>query len=239
MDLLPTHVPGFDEVLDGGVPFGSVVVVAGTPGTMKTSLVYSILWKNARHGRKGLFMSLEQGADDLKASMASMGMKGVKDDEVYVLDLAALRRELDGREGEKDWVRLVLSLLEEGIEADGYELVAIDSLEALYTAMEMVNPRRDLFNFFGALKDAGVTAFLIAETPFGENRITRFGEDFLADGIFYLKHVEVGETGVQLRLRVVKMRRRRHAQGYFAVLHDGSDFTVTQVIGRQVRAEGM
>ena len=46
MDRLKTYVEGFDDALGGGIPRGSIVLVAGTPGTMKTALTFSILYEN-------------------------------------------------------------------------------------------------------------------------------------------------------------------------------------------------
>ncbi|MFQ5553017.1 MAG: RAD55 family ATPase, partial [Thermoplasmata archaeon] len=48
MERVPTFVEGFDQALGGGIPEGSVVLVCGTPGTMKTSLVFSVLYHNVR-----------------------------------------------------------------------------------------------------------------------------------------------------------------------------------------------
>ncbi|HWM51682.1 MAG TPA: ATPase domain-containing protein, partial [Thermoplasmata archaeon] len=42
---IKTYVRGFDDVLNGGVPEGYVVLVSGAPGTMKSSLTYSILYQ--------------------------------------------------------------------------------------------------------------------------------------------------------------------------------------------------
>jgi len=97
----------------------------------------------------------------------------------------------------------------------------------------MENPRREMFQLFTALKELGLTTFLIAETPFGSNTLTEFGEDFLADGIIQLRHVEVGETDVQLRIRIVKMRMMRHVHNYLALTHDGERFVATPVLGRK------
>src|SRR5438309_1459030 len=59
--ILQTYVDGLDRVLGGGIPKGSTVLVAGTPGTMKTSLILWMMHENARaHGTKSLYVSLEQ-----------------------------------------------------------------------------------------------------------------------------------------------------------------------------------
>src|SRR2546425_12801669 len=72
MDRLQTHVEGFDEALGGGIPRGSLVLVAGTPGTMKTALPFSILYENVKAGSKALYVSLEESQADLRASMAEL-----------------------------------------------------------------------------------------------------------------------------------------------------------------------
>ena len=35
---LKTYIEGFDRALEGGIPQGHIVLMAGTPGTMKSSL---------------------------------------------------------------------------------------------------------------------------------------------------------------------------------------------------------
>ena len=88
MDRVQTYVDGFDEVLGGGVPRGSVVLMCGTPGTMKTSLTFSILYNNVKNnGSKALYISLEEGHDDLKRAMTELGLTGIDDLELYILDV--------------------------------------------------------------------------------------------------------------------------------------------------------
>src|SRR2546427_124284 len=54
--LLQTYVDGLDRALGGGIPKGSTVLVAGTPGTMKTSLILWVMHENARaNGVKSLY----------------------------------------------------------------------------------------------------------------------------------------------------------------------------------------
>jgi len=93
MDRLQTHVEGFDEALGGGIPRGSIVLVAGTPGTMKTALTFSILYENVKAGSKALYVSLEESQEDLRASMAELGMTGLDAMELYVLDIGKIRLE--------------------------------------------------------------------------------------------------------------------------------------------------
>jgi len=112
---------------------------------------------------------------------------------------------------------------------NAFDLVAIDSLAALYSLSRLNNPRRELFHFFGFLKSLHATCFLISEVPSGDHgKLSSFEEEFLADGILYLGHFEKGATDMQLRLRCVKMRRARHALGSFALSRDDGRFQIAR-----------
>jgi KaiC/GvpD/RAD55 family RecA-like ATPase len=231
MDRLKTFVDGFDEALGGGIPRGSVVLVAGTPGTMKTALTFSILYENVKAGSKALYISLEESQEDLQAAMADLGLTGLDDIELYVLDIGKIRLEHKDEELSKNWLEILQKYIDQRVRMNGFDLVAVDSLEALYSLSRLDHPRRDLFHFFGFLKGLAATTFLISEVPSGEGgKIGRYDEEFLADGILYLRHFEKGETDVQLRLRCVKMRRARHEQGYFALIRDKGRFQIARAI---------
>ncbi len=232
--LLHTYVEGLDRALGGGIPRGSTILVAGTPGTMKTSLVLWMMHENAReNGMKSLYISLEQPAESLRAGAAQMGMKNLDEAHVYILDLGQLRRGMERSESSKDWITILLEITKEAVSSTGYRALALDSLEALYALMDLKNPRREMFHFLTALRELDLTTFVIAETPFGSLRLAQWGEDFLVDGILQLRHVEVGETDVQLRLRCVKMRWMDHDHNALALNHEGGRFFVTHVISKK------
>ncbi len=73
--LIKTFVRGFDEEIGGGIPQGHVVLVAGPPGTMKSSLAYSILYNNAlQDGLTGVYLTMEQDRESLEFQLSRMGM---------------------------------------------------------------------------------------------------------------------------------------------------------------------
>ncbi len=231
MDRLKTYVEGFDEALGGGIPRGSIVLVAVTPGTMKTALTFSILYENVKAGSKALYISLEESQEDLRAAMADLGMTDLDDMELYILDIGRIRLEHKDEELSKNWLDVLQKYIEQRVRMNGFDLVALDSLAALYSLSRLDNARRDLFHFFGFLKSLDATCFLISEVPSGSNgRLSTFDEEFLVDGILYLRHFEKGETDVQLRLRCVKMRRARHEHGSFALIRNNGHFQITRAI---------
>jgi KaiC/GvpD/RAD55 family RecA-like ATPase len=231
MDRVKTYIHGFDEAIGGGVPKGHVILVSGSPGTMKTSLTFSILFNNVRAGSKGLYISLEESNEDLKGAMEDLGMTGIDNMELYILDVSKIRLEHKEEELNKNWLDILMKYIEQRVKVNKFDLVAIDSLAALYSLNKMENARRELFHFFGFLKSLDATTFLISEIPSADgSRLSRYDEDFLCDGVLYLRLFDKGETDVQLRLRCVKMRRTRHEQGYYALIRNYGEFQITRAI---------
>lgn len=65
-ELLPTGVPGLDDLLRGGLPRGVTLTVAGGSGTGKTVMCLQYLAKGAMNqGEKGIFLSLEETPSQL------------------------------------------------------------------------------------------------------------------------------------------------------------------------------
>lgn len=237
MKRVPTHVDGLDDVLGGGIPAGSVVLVAGAPGTMKTSLTFSILHANAVRGEKGLYVSLEQGRESLLDHLEGLGLR--LDDTggaLSVLDLATLRKKLPGASAQP-WMDL-FRLYTQGMKASfDYRLLVIDSLDALEILAKFKDVRRELFEFIQWLRGLGTTTFLLGELPTDGHGVSepwmstfaKHKEEYLVDGIVHLRMAAQGQFGMQRQLRVVKMRGTRHDTGYHAlVFEDG--FKVTRIL---------
>lgn len=231
MRKIPTYIDGFDDVLDGGIPEGHVVLVCGTPGAMKTSVTYSIMYENAkRDGLKGLYISLEENYESLKGAMIDLGMTDIDQLKVYMLDVGRIRKEHPNEELNKNWLSILTKYIKKRAEEDEFDIIVIDSLAALYSLDSMKNPRADLFHFVRLLKELDATVFLISEISHGSTGLVANDEDFLVDGIIHLKLHEVGESDVQLRISCVKMRRTNHRRGWLRLMHTGSKFTTTPVI---------
>lgn len=228
-----TFVEGLDETMGGGIPWGHVVLIQGAPGTMKSSLAFSMLLQNAdREGLHTLYISLEERASSLLAQMGSLGLKlHVGQGSLVLLDPRTAKGLLSEH---KDWVEILEKALA-AIQAErGLDLVVIDSLEALEVLAKFQDHRREMFRLFEWLRDLGVTSFLITERPdwviAGHVIQGRWDEDFLADGVVHLRQHLVSDLEVQRRLRIVKMRGTRHEAGYSALVLDEGRFRVTRAI---------
>ena len=231
MKKIPTYIDGFDQVLNGGIPQGHVVLVCGTPGTMKTSVTYSVMYENAkRTGKKGLYISLEETYDGLKGAMLDLGMEGIDELPVFMIDVGKIRHAHAGQEMNKNWIGIIQKYIKKRVEEDDFDIIVIDSLAALYSLAPLENPRAELFHFVRFLKELKASVFLISEISYGSTALVSHDEDFLVDGIIHLKMHEVGESDFQLRINCIKMRRTQHTRGWHRLMHTGKGFTATPII---------
>jgi len=232
MKKLKTHTEELDRILGGGIPLGHVVLFAGAPGTMKTSLAYSVLYENAIRGTKGLYVSLEQSRESLADHAESLGFDPAKlGNTLSILDLAALRKKMADEGSWADLFKMYTQSVRVGFP---YEALVLDSLDALEVLARFRDYRKDVLELFKWLQGLACTSLVIGELPsnakghapqvFGKHR-----EDYLADGIIHLSLEQRGDFEVQRRIRVVKMRGARHDTGYHALVFDRG-FRVTDFI---------
>jgi KaiC/GvpD/RAD55 family RecA-like ATPase len=219
-----TYVERLDQILSGGIPWGSVVLINGPPGSMKTSLTYNVLHNAAsRAARKGLFLSLEQDTASLLRQMERLGMR--RDDSVdglMVVDLVDLRRSMEGHTG--DWRSIILRYIEDSVKERPTELLAIDSLESFLAMSEHEYTRADIQDLFDRFRSLGLTTFVISETPMSRLEAGRRMELYVADGAIELMMKETPDAHVQRILRCVKMRGANIDTRSFSMMHAGGSF---------------
>ena len=230
-DRVQTFIDGFDNKIAGGIKKGHVVLIAGTPGTMKSSIALSLLYNNVKKkGVNVLYVSIEESKESLLTAMDLLGFGGIDESKFFIVDIGRLRLEHTDADVGRDWFKILKEYLRKKVENEGVEIVVVDSLTAIYSLATIQNPRQELFHFFGFLKRLGVTTFLISETQANGNAFGPYHEDFLADGTIQLKFVEVGETDMQLRIRAVKMRHSKIHHGFLTLIFRDGQFMATNPI---------
>lgn len=244
---IPTYIEGLDERMQGGVPEGSVVMVSGVSGTMKSSISFNILYNEALRGKNGLYITLEQSNESFLAHLKSLAFDFEKVNLVVVSSTVELDSRLSEMKSEKSTIVLAdMSILRKGnvkrieigssslvsmiknfvtrLKQQNCELFVLDSMSAFYIISKFENPRQDLFNFFGFLRDSGVTSFLISEMPLKRDRYGDYEiEEFLADGVIKLDLVE-RQRKVTREISIVKMRATRCSNDVFSLEFDKGRF---------------
>ena len=225
-ERIKTYIRGLDDHIQGGIPASHVVLIAGKPGTMKSSLAYNILYRNAlEEGLSGMYVTLEQNRESLLANMAGLGMD-IKNVEklLCVLDLGLIRKKLK-QLGGKSWIEVFKMYVDNMHKTMNLDLMVIDSLPVLEVMSKFMEPREDLFRLMEWLRDLNITTLVITEMDQGSDKFCEHGEDFLSDGIIHLD-LRREDNNVNLFLGVAKMRKTAHRRGYFPLIFDESGFEV-------------
>jgi len=210
--MLKNTINGLDKILFDEIPKGSVVLVTGAEGTLKSGLVFSMMTNYvATNDEHGLYVTLEQNVESHLRNMNSLGIK--KESGLHIFDYRDMR--LEWMDSELDLIKTTEEVIDSYKEKyDNLTLFALDSLNALYSISEQDNMRNKIYNFFSHLRDEELTSFLIMESA--RSRISgQFSqfyqiEHFLADGTIELGMIE-GKGGVKRYIQILKMRAVKHA----------------------------
>jgi KaiC/GvpD/RAD55 family RecA-like ATPase len=231
MDRIKTYIQGFDEIMGGGIPEGHIVLLAGEPGTFKSSIAFNCVFNSVKNDKMvGCYITLEQSRDSLIQQMTEMGMKlGDVEGNLSIVDLGLIRKNLE-KLGQQSWMQIFKTYAHNLQENINYDILIIDSMPVLTMMAEFEKPRSELFHFFEWLREMGVTAMILSEMKSGSDEYAEFGEDFLSDGIIHLKMEKVSDVNIQRRIRVVKMRSTAHSPDFFTLLFGKDGFKATRVI---------
>jgi circadian clock protein KaiC len=226
----PTGIAGLDEITFGGLPKGRPTLVCGSAGCGKTLLSLEFLIRGAiRYNEPGVFLAFEETTEELAKNVASLGynLKELIAQKKLIVDCIHLDRTEIAETGEYDLDGLFLRL-GHAIDSIGAKRVAIDTLEAIFSAFtNQFILRSELRRLFGWLKEKGVTAIITAER--GDGALTRHGlEEYVSDCVIVLDH-RVRDQISTRRLRILKYRGSHHGTNEYPFLIDESGISVLPI----------
>jgi KaiC/GvpD/RAD55 family RecA-like ATPase len=203
-------IKGLDKIIVGDIPKGSIILVTGAEGTLKSSLVFGMISRYLeRNDEYGLYATLEQTKESHLKNMESWGLPS--NGHLHLFDYGDMRAEW--KDNEPDMIKVTEEIIDFYSKQGTLTVFALDSLNALCSLSNEANFRRSLYYFFSSLRDKGLTSFLIMETaPLGTSILaydTGRSEHFLADGVIELGIIESGED-VKRYIQVRKMRGVNH-----------------------------
>ena len=215
---LATGIRGFDHVAMGGLPARRATVVAGQAGSAKTVFAAQFLAEGVRRGQPGVFVTLEEPADDLRANLLTLGCDLTSWEDAgdwRFVDASPLAR-VDAPQGHAPYsIETLAAQIGHAVDATGAERLALDSLNAVLAMQEDVVAARQLLrSLIASLRSMGLTVVLTVETP-GDpgGTLSRYGvEEFVADNVVLLRNVREGSYR-RRTLEVLKMRGAMHHKG--------------------------
>jgi circadian clock protein KaiC len=208
MGRVHTGIPDLDLILGGGLEPGSLVILAGAPGTGKTILAQQICFANATPEHKALYYTtLSEPHTKLVRHLEPFDFfkPAALETKVDFIHLGELVQEA-GTEGLEPIVSEVVRKCFETQPA----VVVIDSAKALRDFVSESELRTALYGLASRVAHTEAVLLLVGEyTP---HEIEGGVEFSLADGILQLAY-EAHEPVDRRWLRVVKMRGGDHLVG--------------------------
>jgi circadian clock protein KaiC len=199
---MPTGVPGLDDVLGGGLPEYSFNIIAGAPGSGKTTLGHQLVFANATPERPALYFSVlgESAIKMLRCQQQFSFFDLTKVDNcIRFINLSEVVLEHD--------LGAVLETILSEVEAANPAIVVVDSFRTVIRKAVGVNSELELQGFVQRLAlhltSWQATTFLIGE--YGEGEMRDNPVFTVADGLFWLSQ-NVERNSIVRKLQIMKMR---------------------------------
>jgi circadian clock protein KaiC len=222
--LVPTGIEGLDNVLGGGLTANRLYLIEGDPGSGKTTLALQFLLEGARRGEAGLYVTLSETGEELRAVAEShdWSLDGVS--------LCELIPSEDSLQPDEQYQMFHPS-----------EVELSETTKAVLDQVEEIQPRRVVFDSLSEMR-------LLAQNPLRYRRqilalkqffagrkctvlllddrtsdVTDLQLQSIAHGVVTLQQLAPEYGAERRRLRVVKMRGAPFRGGYhdFIIEHGG------------------
>jgi circadian clock protein KaiC len=224
---LPTGIPSFDMIAEGGLPQNRTTLISGTAGSGKTVFAVQFLATGVDLGEHGVFVTFEESPADIRQNMRSFGwdLELWEQQGSFAMVDASPDPETEIIESGTFDLGALLARVEHAVRKVKAKRVSIDSLGAMFSQFsDQSIVRRELFRIGSALKRMGVTAIMTAERTDDYGAIARYGvEEFIADNVMVLRNV-LGDEKRRRTIEILKFRGTDHQKGELDQMCGGGFF---------------
>ncbi|MDD5023063.1 MAG: ATPase domain-containing protein [Candidatus ainarchaeum sp.] len=206
MDRVKTGIEGLDEMLNGGIPKNRHVTLYGGPGTGKTSFAFEYIYKGAQQGEAGVYISLEETAEDIISNMkTTFPMFEDVEKLINSKKMEIIKPDTLGLDG-------VAGILEDRILSNKIKRVVIDSLTIMKMTSGVDEYRPMLFEFLSLLRGLDCTSMTTLEASKINKETVEYDiEHFVMDGIINLYNLDRKDKRIRA-LEIFKLRGTNHSR---------------------------
>jgi circadian clock protein KaiC len=236
----PTGVEGLDDILAGGLQRGRVYLIEGSPGTGKTTIATQFLLSGAEAGERGLYITLSETEEELRASASSHGWSMKEPNAIF--ELVPPESLLDENQQQSLLYSSDLELGEttkrifEAIEEHKPERIVIDSLsEIRLLAQSSLRYRRQVLALKHYFSRNGATVVMLDDLTSESHDKTVHS---VAHGVIRLDELAPDYGAERRRMRVLKYRGVNFRGGYHdMVIKTGGVRVFPRLVSAEHRTE--
>ncbi len=204
MERIKIDIPGMEDIIKGGIPSDSSILVTGGPGSGKSIFALQFIYNGAKKNIPGLYITSEQSIPSLRSSCSSLDL----DIEPYEKKDLITIVEQSVTSGKLISLEAPLNL----IKSKKIKRVALDSLTLFeFVYQRGMEFRKGIISFLKQMKDSGVAVLITSEREVTDiDSFLYKSEDYLFDGMIVLTTIRKGSSFERI-LHVVKMRGQDHS----------------------------
>lgn len=194
-------VPGFDELVEGGLLEDRLYVISGPPGSGKTTFCAQFITQGAKKGEDCLYVTMHETQSELMQDMSGYEFgfdRAMQSDAIQFLNLVTEsgKRTISQFGTESGLTNRLIAFIEQ----NGVERVVVDSTMLLQHFLTDVST--EITGFLSALKQTDATILLISEMT---DPSSYSDEHYLAHGVIFF-HNFLDRGSMTRGTQVIKMR---------------------------------
>ncbi len=194
-------VPGFDNLVEGGLLSDRLYVVSGPPGSGKTTFSSQFITQGAKEGENCAYLTMHETKDELLQDMSGYEFgfdRALKSENTQFLNLVT-------ESGKRTITQFgtdggLTNRLVAFLESNNIDRAVIDSTMLLQHFFKDMSD--EITGFLSALKQTDTTSILISEMT---DPTSYSDEHYLAHGVIFF-HNFMDSGGMTRGVQVIKMR---------------------------------
>ncbi len=197
LQRIPSGIPGFDQIVGGGLIRDRVYLLAGPAGAGKTIFSTQFLYNGiSKYNENGVYVVLEETPQQLRENMYNSFGWNIQtyEDNGNIVVLDAISSRLGLSSGERYVVPRPFTLesllyeIQNAIQTVNARRVVIDSLDAMSLELTQVDLRSLIQRLTMILKSFGCTTLLVSGQAETTNQGRKSVEEYVVDGMIRLHH---------------------------------------------------
>ena len=219
MKQVTSGVKGLDELLNGGFLRPSIVLIAGSAGTGKTTFVMQSLFNAAKNEEICMYITALSEPIALvnnfmsKFSFYNISLLGKGNIKYIPLNIDIIQK---GQEA-------ILEEIEKNIETIRPDRIVIDPVNVFTIELDEVSKRQFYYDFFNRMK--GWNSLVLLTGEFNADNLVNSTLSYLVDGIINISYEPFNEQNIRY-LNVLKIRGQDFHGGKHSCKITGDGFVV-------------